>query len=151
MNIAEILKDAPKGTKLYSPLFGKCDLYSINPDDEDCTITIIWKNGNKNTFECFTANGQYIPVPDAECLLFPSKDQRDWGNFKIEPQVPTTYNDCCRVLGCKPYDNRGGIGHIRVFYWNAYKSYLYVVTHGGKLTMIGNLIILHLILNIVLV
>ena len=28
MNIAEILKDAPKGTKLYSPLFGEVELQS---------------------------------------------------------------------------------------------------------------------------
>lgn len=26
INIAEILRDMPKGTKLYSPLFGKCNL-----------------------------------------------------------------------------------------------------------------------------
>lgn len=25
INIAEILRDMPKGTKLYSPLFGKCE------------------------------------------------------------------------------------------------------------------------------
>lgn len=30
MNIAEILKDAPKGTKLYSPLFGEVKLQSVS-------------------------------------------------------------------------------------------------------------------------
>ena len=30
MNIAEILKDAPKGTKLYSPLFGEGELKSVS-------------------------------------------------------------------------------------------------------------------------
>ena len=29
INIAEILKDCPKGTKLYSPLCGECQLYSV--------------------------------------------------------------------------------------------------------------------------
>ena len=28
-NIAEILKDAPKGTKLYSPIFGECILSNV--------------------------------------------------------------------------------------------------------------------------
>lgn len=30
MNIAEILKDAPKGTKLYSPLFGEVEFQSVS-------------------------------------------------------------------------------------------------------------------------
>lgn len=30
MNIAEILKNAPKGTKLYSPLFGEVKLQSVS-------------------------------------------------------------------------------------------------------------------------
>ena len=30
MNIAEILKDAPEGIKLYSPLFGEVELKSVS-------------------------------------------------------------------------------------------------------------------------
>lgn len=33
INIAEILRDMPKGTKLYSPLFGKCELVGANTDE----------------------------------------------------------------------------------------------------------------------
>lgn len=32
INIAEILRDMPKGTKLYSPLFGKCELVGVGTD-----------------------------------------------------------------------------------------------------------------------
>lgn len=32
MNIAEILKECPKGTKLYSPLFGDVELESAKDD-----------------------------------------------------------------------------------------------------------------------
>ena len=32
MNIAEILKNAPKGTKLFSPLFGEVKLESVSDD-----------------------------------------------------------------------------------------------------------------------
>lgn len=38
INIAEILKDKPQGTKLYSPAFGECTLYSaecLNVLDKD--------------------------------------------------------------------------------------------------------------------
>lgn len=34
MNIAEILKNAPKGTKLYSPLFGEVELYLMHYSNE---------------------------------------------------------------------------------------------------------------------
>ena len=33
INIAEILRNMPKGTKLYSPLFGKCELVDVNTDE----------------------------------------------------------------------------------------------------------------------
>lgn len=33
INIAEILRDMPKGTKLYSPLFGKCELVGVGTDE----------------------------------------------------------------------------------------------------------------------
>ena len=33
INIAEILRDMPKSTKLYSPLFGKCEFAKIDTDE----------------------------------------------------------------------------------------------------------------------
>ena len=35
INIAEILRDMPKGTKLYSPLFGKCELVDTYTGEGD--------------------------------------------------------------------------------------------------------------------
>lgn len=79
MNIAEILKDCPKGTKLYSPLFGECELISIDYDHSSIyPITI--KVGDDN--HCFTKNGLFfIEYVNAECMLFPSKNNRDWLTF----------------------------------------------------------------------
>ena len=37
INIAEKLKNCPKGTKLYSSLFGKVELLSV---DDDCDFPI---------------------------------------------------------------------------------------------------------------
>ena len=79
LNLAEILKNCPKGTKLYSTVFG----YVFFKRIDDCAIypiVISCKNGN---VENFTNDGKIIIDYDGECTLFPSKDQRDWSKFKI--------------------------------------------------------------------
>ena len=78
LNLCEILKDCPKGTKLYTPLYGVCSLYSV--DDKFITIDYV---GEVNIIcnETFFANGTISTLGD-ECLLFPSKDYRDWSTFK---------------------------------------------------------------------
>lgn len=77
INIAEILKDCPKGTKLYSPLCGRCELYSC--DDAIINVTSV----SRNKYPSFNKFGQYYDnEPDSECLLFPSKENRDWSKFQ---------------------------------------------------------------------
>ena len=77
MNIAELLKDCPKGMELYSPLCGKCVFDRLNMG------TIICKKQNTQEIT-FTSEGYYmLPVfDDCECMIFPSKDQRDWSKFQ---------------------------------------------------------------------
>lgn len=80
INIAEILKDCPKGTKLYSPLFGNVELFSV--DENNIPINVRTIKGR--TCECFsfTREGHYFAgYYDAECLLFPSREMRDWSKF----------------------------------------------------------------------
>lgn len=78
INIAEILKDCPKGTKLYSPIFGKEELVNIN-DKERYQIHV--KDGSGN-IQAFTENGYFITdYNDVECLIFPSSKMRDWSRF----------------------------------------------------------------------
>ena len=80
INIAEILRDMPKGTKLYSPLFGKCNLDEVcTSDRETYPITLLT---SVDASACFTKNGHYLNgFEDAECLLFPSDKMRDWDKF----------------------------------------------------------------------
>ena len=40
INIAEILRDMPKGTKLYSPLFANCRLEKINTNEGEELIHV---------------------------------------------------------------------------------------------------------------
>lgn len=75
MNIAEILKYCPKGTKLYSTVFGEVEFSKINPDD------MIVINVKDNGPRVFLRNGSYSKY--GECVLFPSKDQKDWKKFRL--------------------------------------------------------------------
>lgn len=77
INIAEILKDCPKGTKLYSPLFGEVTLEEVD-STWAATVKIRYK---PNIFTNFFKTGLYYNYEDAECLLFPSSEMRDWTKF----------------------------------------------------------------------
>lgn len=95
INIAEILKDAPKGTKLYSPICGECELNCV---DNSVTLSIVVSVQECGNFY-FTSEGKHRDISNAECLLFPSKENRDWHTFKIEPQFPTMPYECIEELG----------------------------------------------------
>lgn len=83
-NIAEILKSCPTGMKLYSPMLGECTLCEIDNNDKCYPIIVETFINDKTAYMQFTKEGLYINgCSDSECLLFPSKDQRDWSNFRI--------------------------------------------------------------------
>ena len=100
IDLTKILKDCPKGTKLYSTVFGEVKFMGIK---ENAPYPIIVKVNNEN-FESFTADGRIIVYFDGDCTLFLSKDQRDWSKFtapwyKKERFDPKTLNEFDRVLG----------------------------------------------------
>ena len=74
INIADILKDCPKGTKLYSPICGECRLIKIY---EGLGFDVI--NDTDDVFN-FSYDGRYNL--NGECCIFPSKEQRDWNTFR---------------------------------------------------------------------
>lgn len=79
INIAEILKDKPLGTKLYSSACGKCRLVEV--DDKSFKISFYnskfgFMNGGEGYLD---KNGKLYD--DGECVVFPSKEMRDWGKF----------------------------------------------------------------------
>ena len=83
LNLVEILKDCPKGTKLYSTLFGEVKLDHIE-GRANYPIVIRLKDGNGR--ECLTKEGKLFLEFDGECTLFPSREQRNWSKFK--PKKP---------------------------------------------------------------
>ena len=78
IDLTKILKDCPKGFKLYTPLFGEVELKVIG-DNEYPIITT--PTGDDCSIASFTKEGFYYERKDAECLLFPSAEQRDWRRF----------------------------------------------------------------------
>ena len=82
LNLVEILKDCPKGTKLYSPIFGDVELVRVYQDNYiDFPVVIKLSD---NTINSVTTDGRWYKYYNGECILFPSKDQRDWSKFKIK-------------------------------------------------------------------
>lgn len=82
LNLVEILKDCPKETKLYSTAHGEVKFIGIV---ENAPYPIIVKANDEN-FKSFTADGKIYKDSDGECLLFPSRTQRNWAEFK--PKQP---------------------------------------------------------------
>ena len=88
LNLVEILKDCPKGTKLYSTLYGEVELNEININSRE-PIYILVRLGEVNYEEVsFARDGRLYYGCGGECTLFPSKDQRDWSKFKVKSNKP---------------------------------------------------------------
>lgn len=79
INIAEILRDMPKGTKLYSPLFGKCKYIGV--DNSEYPIAIKAQSTDGTASKGFMKDGRYFDGYEAECSLFPSARMRNWDKF----------------------------------------------------------------------
>ena len=78
IDLTKILENCPKGFELYSPICGSCEFYGIDGFFKHL-VCVTHKDGS---FYMFTKEGYlYDGYDDAECLLFPSKDQRDWSKF----------------------------------------------------------------------
>ena len=100
IDLTKILKNCPKGFELYSPLFGNVKLNSIS----GCYIEII---DNMGSGAYFNKLGQYVSTYEVlnDCLLFPSKEQRDWNKFiapwykKKEEFDPKTLQQYDKVIG----------------------------------------------------
>jgi hypothetical protein len=121
INIAELLKNCPKGMKLYSPLCGICVFDRLDMG------TIICKKQNTQEI-AFTSEGYYmLPIFDnCECMLFPSKDQRDWSKF----QRPFKDGD---ILACNQVGHKNPT--IYIYYHNEAKRPMYYIAliGGNKL------------------
>lgn len=98
INVAEILKDKPENTKLYSPLFGDVYFSYI----EDSIINVKHHGGIAKFFD----NSRYYNYPKSEPLLFPSKEMRDWSKYAWKRgDVLVSDDGCIEVIFDKWYDD----------------------------------------------
>ncbi len=96
MSLAKILKNCPKGMKLYSPIYGEVEFTEVS---------VITGSIGCKTSGCivyFHSDGTYYN--GGECMLFPSKELRDWNDFMIpfkngDVIIGTEFNP-----GCKQYN-----------------------------------------------
>ena len=79
LNLVEILKDCPMGTKLYSTQYGDVEFEKVR-ENTKYPITI---RLNDSQIDWFASDGRWNKSYEGECVLFPSKDQRDWSKFKV--------------------------------------------------------------------
>ena len=81
LNLVEILKDCPKGTKLYTPIWGEVVLIKVRKN-KDCPYPICINTNAASSYTYLAKDGRYlINREESECILFPSKEQRDWSKF----------------------------------------------------------------------
>ena len=98
INVAEILKDKPENTKLYSPLFGDVYFSYI----ENSIINVKHHGGITKFFD----NSRYYNYPESEPLLFPSKEMRDWSKFAWKRgDVLVSDDGCIEIIFDKWYDD----------------------------------------------
>ena len=111
LDLTKILDGCPEGTEFYHAGFGRVWFFGIDLDsdypirlslnNDPCDNTFLTKKG--------TVNVQY----DGECILFPSRTQRDWSKFerfwdkpKVEKFDPKTLQPFDKILA------RDGNHHI---------------------------------------
>ena len=97
LNLVEILKDCPEGTKFYHKLFGYVEIEEViqahNPhrctEPNEPYIKIKVENIHGEKFIRYvTDNGRCKDFDDGECLLVPSKEQQDWEKFEVTWKKP---------------------------------------------------------------
>lgn len=113
IDLIKILKNCPKGFKLYSLLHGEVSFRGI---DETSDYPIAYDYSITGEISIYaipfylTSNGTYSNAYNGECILFPSKDQRDWSKFtapwyKKDRFDPKTLKPFDKILG-RDADNR---------------------------------------------
>ena len=79
IDLTKILKDCPDGTKLYTTVWGEVIFIKVSENVCNLYPIIIY---NECDHVRLTKDGRYlINKQDSECILFPSREQRDWSKF----------------------------------------------------------------------
>lgn len=134
IDLTKILKDCPKGTKLYSSTFGQVEFQYIKSNSM-YPIVIKLENG---VIESIASDGKIFNDYNGECIIFPSKDQRDWSKFtapwyKKEKFDPKTLKPFDKVLvKCTSIYNSNLVWRVGLFsYFHVEDGSIRVYTLGS--------------------
>ena len=99
IDLTKILKDCPEGTVFWSDNYGEVKFIEINPSFEEPILT----RRIDGYTASYTKEGWHSICFPANCLLWPSRDCRDWSKFtapwlKKERFDPKTLSPFDRVL-----------------------------------------------------
>ena len=101
LDLTKILEGCPKGIDFYHTVYGTVLFNSIDLDSEYPIRFIV----GKNQVNSVTKSGLAISDYKGECVLLPSKDQRDWSKFerfwdkpKVEKFDPKTLQPFDKIL-----------------------------------------------------
>ena len=141
IDLTKILKDCPKGTKLYSTVFGDVELVKVYKNE----IFPIEVKRSDNTPTNFAKDGKLYVGYSGECALFPSKEQRDWSKFsapwlkkeRFDPKTLQPFdkvlvrdcNSCC--WRCSLYSHQRETEESNLFrYATMTSSYAYCIPYN---------------------
>lgn len=96
LDLCQILKCCPKGKSFWSPCWGKVTFEAV--DALDGLGGLVYVQTLKGIRIVLHGDGKLDA--DGECMIFPSKDQRDWSKFKISYKGfdPKTFKPFDKVL-----------------------------------------------------
>lgn len=94
INVYEILKDVPIGTKLYSPMCGYGELHELIEDSDENAIEVKY---GKDARICFYKDGTFLK--GGEVMLFPSAIMKDWSKFFKRGEVIESDVDGKHLIG----------------------------------------------------
>ena len=103
IDLTKILKDCPEGFELYSSIHGAVIFVELS-NSENSRLPIIVRLARVKGMTNYSKDGRFfLNYIDAECCLFPSKEQRDWSKFaapwyKNEKFDPKTLRPFDKVL-----------------------------------------------------
>lgn len=100
IDLTKILKDCPKGWNLYTSVFGYVKFLEV--DNNHVSIERVGK------IIQIASDGRVYSCSEGECIIFPSRNQRDWSKFtapwyKNDRFDPKTLNAFDKVL-VRDYD-----------------------------------------------
>lgn len=144
INIAEILKEKPKGTMLWSPIVGAVSLIDVTKDHLGRTVITTASASHSSWY--FTEEGKFATLDreNGERMLFPSKEMLDWSKFAwkkgdvligagrriiFEKFTEEDYTQFQGLYSLSTYDD----GDLRNFTKNHYTRYFRKIDDDGNI------------------